>query len=95
MKCSNCGAEISDDSRFCTFCGAKTVPVEAKAEEAPVETQSVQEAAPAQETQPVQAETPVQEIQPAQAEAPVQGAAVQETQPAQGAAAQEPQSHTR
>lgn len=47
MKCSNCGAEISDDSRFCTFCGAKTVPVEAKAEETPVETQSVQEAAPA------------------------------------------------
>ena len=98
MKCSNCGAEISDDSRFCTFCGAKTVPVEAKAEETPVETQSVQEAAPAQETQPVQAEAPVQgtaaaqETQPVQAEAPVQ-----ETQPAQaetpvqGAAAQETQ----
>lgn len=104
MKCSNCGAEISDDSRFCTFCGAKTVPVEAKAEETPVETQSVQEAAPAQETQPVQAEAPVQgtaaaqetqsaqETQPVQAEAPAQ-----ETQPAQaetpvqGAAAQETQ----
>ena len=103
MKCSNCGAEISDDSRFCTFCGAKTVPVEAKAEETPVETQSVQEAAPAQETQPVQAEAPVQEAapaqetQPVQAEAPAQGAAAQETQPAQaetpvqGAAAQETQ----
>ena len=86
MKCSNCGAEISDDSRFCTFCGAKTVPVEAKAEETPVETQSVQEAAPAQETQPVQAEAPAQETQPAQAETPVQGAAAQETQPAQAEA---------
>lgn len=72
MKCSNCGAEISDDSRFCTFCGAKTVPVEAKAEETPVETQSVQEAAPVQETQPVQAEAPVQETQPAQESAPAQ-----------------------
>ena len=80
MKCSNCGAEISDDSRFCTFCGAKTVPVEAKAEETPVETQSVQEAAPAQETQPVQAE------------APAHGAApVQETQPAQESAQAQPQ----
>ena len=87
MKCSNCGAEISDDSRFCTFCGAKTVPVEAKAEETPVETQSVQEAVPAQETQPVQAEAPAQETQPAQAETPVQGtAAAQETQPAQAEA---------
>ena len=99
MKCSNCGAEISDDSRFCTFCGAKTVPVEAKAEETPVETQSVQEAAPAQETQPVQAEAPVQEAAPAQeTQQPVQAeAAAQETQPAQaetpvqGAAAQETQ----
>lgn len=72
MKCSNCGAEISDDSRFCTFCGAKTVPVEAKAEETPVETQSVQEAAPAQETQPVQAEAPAQETQPAQESAQAQ-----------------------
>ena len=98
MKCSNCGAEISDDSRFCTFCGAKTVPVETKAEETPVETQSVQAAAPAQETQPVQAEaaaqetqpvqaeTPVQETQPVQAEAPVQGTAAQETQPVQAEA---------
>ena len=85
MKCSNCGAEISDDSRFCTFCGAKTVPVEAKAEETPVETQSVQEAAPAQETQPVQAEAPVQEAAPAQeTQQPVQAeAAAKETQPAQ------------
>ena len=88
MKCSNCGAEISDDSRFCTFCGAKTVPVETKAEEAPVETQSVQEAAPAQETQSVQAEAPVQgaaaqETQPVQAETPAQGAAAHETQPVQ------------
>ena len=86
MKCSNCGAEISDDSRFCTFCGAKTVPVEAKAEETPVETQSVQEAVPVQETQSVQEAAPVQgaaqEAQPVQAEAPVQGAA-QEAQPVQ------------
>ena len=44
MKCSNCGAEISDDSRFCTFCGAKTIPVGAKAGETPAETQPVQEA---------------------------------------------------
>ncbi|MDY2911236.1 MAG: zinc-ribbon domain-containing protein [Agathobacter sp.] len=98
MKCSNCGAEISDDSRFCTFCGAKTVPVEAKAEETPVETQSVQAAAPAQETQSVQAEAPVQgaaaqETQPVQAEAPAQETQpaqaetpVQETQPAQAEA---------
>ena len=97
MKCSNCGAEISDDSRFCTFCGAKIVPVETKAEETPVETQPaqetqpvqaeapVQEAAPAQETQqPVQAEAAAQETQPAQAETPVQGTvAAQETQPVQ------------
>lgn len=85
MKCSNCGAEISDDSRFCTFCGAKTVPVEAKAEETPVETQSVQEAVPVQETQPVQAEAPVQgaaqEAQPVQTETPAQ-----ETQPVQAEA---------
>ena len=104
MKCSNCGAEISDDSRFCTFCGAKIVPVETKAEETPVETQPaqetqpvqaeapVQEAAPAQETQqPVQAEAAAQETQPAQAETPVQGAPVQETQPAQESAQAQPQ----
>lgn len=86
MKCSNCGAEISDDSRFCTFCGAKTVPVEAKAEETPVETQSVQEAVPVQEIQSVQEAAPVQETQPVQADAPVQ-----ETQPAQESAPAQPQ----
>ena len=66
MKCSNCGAEISDDSRFCTFCGAKTVPVEAKAEETPVETQPVQAEAPAQGAAPVQETQPAQERAQAQ-----------------------------
>lgn len=91
MKCSNCGAEISDDSRFCTFCGAKTELVEAKAEETPVETQSVQEAAPVQETQPVQEETPVQEAAPEQETQPAQeNAPEQEAQPTQeSASAQE------
>ena len=23
MKCSKCGAELSDDTRFCSYCGEK------------------------------------------------------------------------
>ena len=94
MKCSNCGAEISDDSRFCTFCGAKTTPVEPQPvqqevtpaqevqEQAPVQqeipAQEVQEQAPVQQEAPVQAEQPVPEVQPVQ-----QGAPAQEVQPVQ------------
>ena len=25
MKCKNCGKEIPDDSKFCTFCGGKII----------------------------------------------------------------------
>ncbi len=101
MKCNNCGAEISDDSRFCTFCGARTA---LGAESQPAQSKApVQEAQPAQEVQPAQESAPVKEAQPAQENTPVQetqepaaeaGAPVQESQePAAetGAPAQEAQ----
>ena len=35
-KCSNCGAEIDDNSVFCGICGNKTETIEEKPEETPV-----------------------------------------------------------
>lgn len=26
MKCSNCGAELTDDTKFCSYCGVKITP---------------------------------------------------------------------
>lgn len=81
MKCNNCGATISDDSLFCTSCGAKVTPAEPQAN-------PVQEQAPAQEQaqqeQPQEQAAAQEQAQP-QEQAPVQA---QQEQPQEQAAAQ-------
>ena len=71
MKCSNCGAEIADDSLFCTFCGAKqekTESVEATTETSVEETaEAVEE--PVAESAATEAGEPVAEAEEAQASA--------------------------
>lgn len=37
MKCSSCGAEIPDNSKFCSECGNKTTPIANPAEIVPIE----------------------------------------------------------
>ena len=70
MKCSNCGAEIADDSLFCTFCGAKqekTESVEATTETSVEETaEAVEE--PVAESAATEAGEPVAEAEEAVAE---------------------------
>ncbi|MEE1101582.1 MAG: zinc-ribbon domain-containing protein [Agathobacter sp.] len=82
MKCSNCGAEIADNSLFCTYCGTKQEKP-APVEEAPIQEAQPMADEPAQpaEEAPVQ-ETPVQEAQPAE-EAPAQEAQPAEEAPEQ------------
>ena len=36
MKCFNCGAELSDDTKFCSYCGEK-MPEQPTKKEEPVE----------------------------------------------------------
>ena len=83
MKCNNCGATISDDSLFCTSCGAKVTPVEPQA--TPVQEQPAQEQA--QQQAPVQEQAAAQEQPAAQEQAQQQTAAQEQAQ--QQAAAQE------
>ncbi|MGN0792582.1 MAG: zinc-ribbon domain-containing protein [Christensenellales bacterium] len=61
--CTNCGAQVSDGTKFCPDCGQKIGGSEPATHAAPVQAVPVQAA-------PVQ---PVQKEEPKQAEAPVQG----------------------
>ena len=45
MICKSCGKEIEDGSKFCTYCGAAQVAMEAEAEETPAQ-QSVAQSTP-------------------------------------------------
>ncbi|MBO5411370.1 MAG: zinc-ribbon domain-containing protein [Clostridia bacterium] len=56
MKCRNCGQEINDNAKFCTYCG----------------TQNIQEPAPEAQPAPVQPEMPAQPETPAQPVAPAE-----------------------
>ena len=86
MKCNNCGATISDDSLFCTSCGAKVTPVEPQA--TPVQEQAAaQEQAQPQEQPAAQEQAPAQEQ--AQEQAPAQEQAQEQAQPQEQAPAQE------
>ncbi len=40
MKCTNCGAEIADNSTFCTECGTGVTTAQAPVEQAPVAQQT-------------------------------------------------------
>ena len=94
MLCKNCGAQIADDSVFCTSCGFRVRPVSeavqenaaVTAEQMPVQTeQAVQESATAENT--VQAES-IQES--AAAENTAQAEPIQESTAAENAAQTEP-----
>ncbi len=56
MKCRNCGQEINDSAKFCTYCG----------------TQNIQEPAPEAQAAPVQPEAPEQPSAPTEPVQPVQ-----------------------
>ena len=38
MRCTNCGSEIPEETRFCPWCGAEAEPARETPETAPVET---------------------------------------------------------
>ena len=62
MKCFNCGAELSDDTRFCSYCGVKIEPPAPAVEPAPVEPEIAEshEKNPVAESAPVESATPVE-----------------------------------
>ena len=93
MICVNCGKEISDNSKFCGFCGtpvAEAVPAPAQpvAEPVPVPAQPVPEAVPAAE--PVPAPAPAQPVPEAVPAAEPMPAPVPEPVPAPAQPAAEP-----
>lgn len=55
--CTNCGAQLNEDSKFCTSCGTPVKTEEPKAE-APKPAEPVQYTAPAQPVEPVQYTAP-------------------------------------
>jgi hypothetical protein len=46
MFCTNCGAQLAEDARFCIFCGKTTSPSEAATDESSGATQSATAATP-------------------------------------------------
>ncbi len=83
MICSNCGKEISDESKFCGFCGGAQQAAAPVAEPAaPVEAAPVAEPeAPAEAAPVVESEAPAEAAPVAEPAAPVEAAPVVENVP--------------
>lgn len=61
MKCFNCGAELTDDTKFCSYCGVKITEQSPKKEDDPAEEKYVEPEIEVVEDEPIIPEAPAKE----------------------------------
>ena len=62
MKCFNCGAELTDDTKFCSYCGVKITEQSPKKEDDPAEEKYVEPETEVFEDEPIIPEAPAKKI---------------------------------